>query len=114
MDPMNLLSMLPASSDITLVQVDAEVDQTDDSYILRLDLPGVELEDINLTVVGDAINIAWTRARRNWKDSFRGVLHCPRLGDPSSITASMKSGVLTLAVAKVRPAEGRKVEVLAG
>jgi HSP20 family molecular chaperone IbpA len=117
MEPMELFGLLleelarPAASAAQLVQVEAEVDQTDDSYILRMDLPGVELEDVHLDVIGDAINIAWTRTRRSGKDSFYGVLHCPRRGDPNSITASMKSGVLILSVAKLK---GHRVEVQAG
>ena len=84
-----------------------EVDSTGDDVNITMDLPGVELEDINLEV--DEYNIVITAKNgvRNYKfnRTFKFSL------DANKAKATFKNGVLNVSVEKVAKPDMKKVTI---
>jgi len=99
--------------------------QEGDRFIVRFDLPGVDLSSIDLTVDKNVLNV---RAERRWQPAegqevliaeraqgaFTRQLFLGDTLDAQGVQASYEQGVLTLTIPMVEQAKPRKVEVTAG
>lgn len=89
-----------------------DIYETDDHYILNAELPGVTREDIHVEVSGSDLTIRGERradalcAEENYyrlegiRGEFRRTFSLPELIDGAHIRASLKDGVLNLAIPK--------------
>lgn len=95
-----------------------DVRETEESYILEAELPGVALEDITLTTEDDVLTIAADVNIRNDEEREGYVMHERRSGHlerrfslegicQEGITADSRNGILTVVLPKVKP-EGAK------
>jgi HSP20 family protein len=101
----------------------ADVSETDDAYLIEVDLPGVKSKDINIEVVGNELLITGEvkqterkgllrrKQRRVGEFEFRIVL--PQEVDDDRIEANLADGVLTVRVPK-RETKSRRVNVTEG
>jgi len=94
----------------------------DDSFVVNLDLPGVEPGSIDLTVERNSLTVS---AERRWEpaegdqvvasERRQGTFsRQPLLGDgldPERIHASYENGVLTVTIPVAASAQPRKIEV---
>ncbi len=100
-----------------------DVRETDDSFELTLDLPGIDpaavsvnYEDGMLTVSGkrdfseERSGETWHRIERSFGTFARSV-RLPRTADADKIEAKFDKGVLTIAVPKAETAKPRTIEV---
>jgi HSP20 family molecular chaperone IbpA len=97
-----------------------------DRYVIQADLPGVEPDSLDVTIVGLSLTIRADRSKesteqkKDWVVRERGSWSFVRqftLGDdinPDGIEARYHDGVLTLAVPIVEGARRHKVQVLTG
>jgi HSP20 family protein len=100
-----------------------EVKETADSFVLRADVPGVEEKDLDIAVHNGVLTVSGSRAAEERREgesyalyerqygSFSRSFALPDLADGERIEATMKSGVLTLTVAKKAAAKPRKIEI---
>lgn len=94
--------------------------ETDDAYVLRADLPGldasdvkIELQDRVLTISGERHEereLGYHRVERSF-GAFRRSLTLPEGIDAEAITASFDKGVLTVQVPKPEERKPRRVEI---
>src|ERR1700704_3310330 len=101
----------------------ADVSETDDAYLVEVDLPGVKSEDINIEVVGNELRITGDvrqtkrkcllrrKQRRVGEFEFRITL--PHEIDDDRIEANLAEGALTVRVPK-QETKSRPVEVTEG
>jgi HSP20 family protein len=94
-----------------------------DDVVLRVDLPGVEQKDLDLTVEEGVLTIRGERKGaeemkeedyyccERWAGSFERSLALPAGVDAEKIKATFKSGVLEIHLPKVEKVRGRKVEI---
>lgn len=99
----------------------ADVSETDDAYIVEVELPGVKREDIGIEVFGNELTITGEvkerervgllrrRARRVGEFEYRASL--PRDVDADNIEATLSEGVLTVRVPKGQRAKPRRIEI---
>ncbi len=92
--------------------------------VVRVDLPGVEPKDVDVTVSGETLAIHGKRERtheekgRNYfyreagYGSFERSIALPKGVDPGQIKASFKHGVLELTVPMPKELSPRKVPVM--
>jgi HSP20 family protein len=97
--------------------------QRDDNYVISAELPGVQAEDLNVSVENDTLTIsAEKRDEYEGKESgvysrersFGRVSRSFQLGnqvDAEKIDAEYKNGVLTLTLPKAEQAKPREVKV---
>lgn len=101
----------------------ADVSETEERYLIELDLPGVRREDVTIDLTGDELAITGEiagreregvfhrRTRRTGRFSYRVTL--PRDVDGGKIEATMTDGVLTVRVPKSENAKPRRIAVSA-
>lgn len=103
----------------------AEIDEEDDAYIVRLELPGVAPDAIDIGIRDSELCVNGEVREEEGGDADRGVLRV-RVGrfhyhtslpsdvDASRVEASMDQGVLRLRVPKAEEAQGRRIPITAG
>lgn len=94
--------------------------ETDDAYVLRADLPGldpsevtIELQDRVLTISGERREereLGYHRVERSF-GAFRRSLTLPEGVDADAISASFDKGVLTVQVPKPEERKPRRVQI---
>jgi HSP20 family protein len=101
----------------------ADIEETEDAWIIEADLPGVdrkdidlELRDSELVITGEIKTkerkgILRRRTRRTGRFEYRVVL--PGLTDGEQVDAKLHDGVLTVRVPRPEQARPRRVEVKA-
>lgn len=103
------------------VMAPADIEETDDAYIIELDLPGikpgdvnVELRDSDLRITGEIkerqrTGVLRRQARRTGR--FEHVVTLPNDIDPNQLEARLSNGVLTVRAAKAPTSQPRRVEI---
>lgn len=76
------------------------VEQDDKAWTLRLDVPGVAREDLNIGIEGAVVRIE-TRAEA--PRQFKAAYELPQDIDTAASEAKLENGVLTLRLAKLEP-----------
>jgi len=99
----------------------ADVEETDDAYVVEVELPGVEREDLNVELAGrrlvvngerkerERVGILRRRTRTVGRFGYEVVL--PGEVDEDGVEASLGEGVLTVRVPKAAGARPRRIEV---
>ena len=103
-----------------------EIYETDDSYTVRMELPDIVQEDINISATEDSVTISGEReapegmAEENYilcercYGTFERTITFPTVINMDNIKANYENGVLELNVAKVAEAIGKKIEIATG
>jgi HSP20 family protein len=102
----------------------ADVTETDDAYLIELDLPGVNRKDLTLAVAGDQLRVSgeivekekvgWLRHHTRRVGQFHYQTLLPGGIDTDHISADLADGVLTVRVPKTETAKPRRITVNAG
>ena len=99
----------------------ADVEESDDAYLVEIELPGVRREDVSvelglgeLVVTGEIIErkrlgFMRTRTRRTGRFDYR--LSLPADVDSDAVSAVLSDGVLTVRVPKTEQAKRRRIAV---
>jgi HSP20 family protein len=102
-----------------------DVYETEDKIELRLDLPGIDPENVDLTVEDSTLTVSGTREfrREDSEENFRRVerrfgsftrsLGLPATADAERIQATFDKGVLTVEVPKREEAKPKRIEIKA-
>jgi len=97
-----------------------ETEETDDSYLVRAELPGMKSDDVDVELRGNELRITGevneestgkTLRHRHGKFAYRTTL--PVGADPHKIDAQLADGILTVRVPKAAQAQSRRIEVKA-
>ena len=113
-----MLNQLPA----------VDIRETENAYVLDMDLPGYDEKNIEVHVDGSSLTIASKQeeARDVKKDeenqgtyvlrerrthSFSRSFKLPENADPESVTAAFKNGILSLQIKKRAEAQKRTIQI---
>jgi HSP20 family protein len=99
-----------------------DITETDDSYLIDLELPAVAREDIKVSVNDGLLTVSGERKseiRENGKmhrveryyGKFQRSFRLPENVSEESIKASSDNGVLKLQIAKTKPVQPHMIEV---
>lgn len=102
----------------------ADVQEFADRFVLTLDLPGVALESIDVTLEHGVLSVSGDRKRETGQSAERarverpyGRFHrrftLPDIVDAASVRAAARNGVLEVTIPKQPKAQPRRVEVAA-
>ena len=116
-------SRVPASGEIMTWAPRVDVTQHKDELVIRVDLPGVEKNDVKINVGEDAITIHGERHRaqeeardgmyrieRNYGAFYRTIA-LPAGAITDQANASFKNGVLEIRMPAAPSAEGRPIDI---
>lgn len=118
--------MAPITSGARRWSPDFEVRETKSSYVFKADLPGTKKEDLDISLVGNRLQVSGRRdeeeeARddtyyayeRNY-GSFTRTFTLPDTADTEHVSSELRDGVLTLVVPKKPEAQPRKIQIGTG
>jgi HSP20 family protein len=100
-----------------------EVKETNDSFVLRADIPGVEEKDLDIAVHNGVLTVSGRRQAEERREgetfalyerqygSFSRSFALPDMADGDRIDAQLTNGVLTLSIAKKAEAKPRKISI---
>ena len=98
-----------------------DIEETDDSYVLEVELPGVRREDVDLQVDEGRLRLTGTRRERErvgllrhrtrTTGRFSLSVSLPVPVDADGVTASLDSGLLTVVVPKAEHARRRRIPI---
>lgn len=102
-----------------------DVYETEDEIVATLELPGIEPDDVEVSVEDSTLSIvgkrelssevkeeSYHRVERRY-GSFARAVTLPQTADTDKVRASFDKGVLTVEIPKVEKAKPRKIEVKA-
>lgn len=100
-----------------------DVVENGDALVLYADLPGMDVEDLDIEVENNVLCVSGERTPPELAEGQRPILAerlfgrfqrnftLPRTVDPEQITARLDNGSLIIHLPKVPEAKGRKIEV---
>jgi len=109
------------NEDIDFVSPRIDISETQDKFILTVELPGMTPEDFKIEVTNDTIIISGEKKNENKESkeryhlferrygSFERRLRFPTFVDKDRVTSSFKNGVLKLEIPKKETTDGRKI-----
>ncbi|MFG2056170.1 Hsp20/alpha crystallin family protein [Micromonospora sp. NPDC048930] len=99
----------------------ADVTETDDAYLIDIEVPGVNRKDLTVEVAGTELRVSgeivekekvgWLRHRTRRVGQFAYRTTLPGDIDAEHITANLADGVLTVRVPKTETAKPRRITV---
>ena len=99
----------------------ADLEETDDAYLVEIELPGVKRDDVSVEVAGRRLTVSGERKERQRVGILRrrtrtaGRFHyevvLPGEVEEEGVTASMEEGVLTVRVPKPASERPRRIAV---
>ena len=104
----------------------ADVRDADDHIVVELEAPGLDKDDIDVTVDGHRLIITGTKRYESERKegsmriserafgSFQRVIPLPEEATAAGAEARYKRGVLTLKVPKATPPKARKISITSG
>jgi HSP20 family protein len=111
----------PAAWSAMAVPVDVE--ETDNAYIVDVDLPNVNPEDATIEMRGEELRVSGQFQERDREGvlrrqnrptgDFEYIVDLPSDIDPNRVEAMYNDGVLTVTVAKAQNAQPRRIEISA-
>lgn len=116
-DPMGGIGSQQASVWVPAV----DIEETDDSYVLETDLPGVKRDNVNVELRDNEVRITGAieekqrtgvlRRQTRRAGQFELVVSLPGDIDPNKVEASLQDGVLNVRVGKAAASQPRQIEV---
>jgi HSP20 family protein len=126
-DPFSGMTALPSligQSDVMWMP-EFEVKETPEAYLFKADLPGVKLEDLDISLVRNRLVVSGKREAEQQQEgdtfyalersygSFTRAFTLPADIDADSVRGDLKDGVLTLTIAKRPEEQPKKIEIKA-
>jgi len=100
-----------------------DVSETDDHIIVKADLPGVDVKDLDISIVGNVLTVrgekkqekeekneSYHRIERSY-GSFSRSISLPAEVNPDAVEAVYKDGVLKLTIPKAEKSKPKKIEI---
>jgi len=89
--------------------------ENDESYVARVELPGVKKTDLKIELDDGLLRLAFER-KRGQDDSEKvekreQVLRVPETVNPEGISASLENGILEFTLAKAEEAKPVRIEI---
>ena len=100
-----------------------DVAETDDAFVVTVDLPGFTREDVSVRMMGQTLEVSADREERHEEgdeEYIRRERHHQSVGrsvslpdevDPESVTARINNGVLTVTVPRSETTQSHEIEI---
>lgn len=100
-----------------------DMNETDNAFVVKLDVPGVKLEDLNLEVEGDRLFVSGERCKETEEEKkgsfysersygeFCRMFTLPEGADTENVEAEYQDGILKIQIPKIEAAKGRQIPI---
>lgn len=99
----------------------ADVEETDDAYLVEIELPSVKKEDVDIQITGRRLSVSgerkekervgWLRRRERIVGRFAYEMTLPGAVDEDAVEAHLGEGVLTVRVPKPESERPRRIKI---
>jgi HSP20 family protein len=101
-----------------------DISESDNSYAIKADLPGMDKKDINISIENGVLSITGEKVDEHKKEKgkyyhlersygkFSRTFYLPEGADAEKITAAMKNGVLELEIPKTEKQKPKNIEIM--
>jgi HSP20 family protein len=122
-DRLNMMirSLFGDSAAMSPMVMPVDVEETDDAYIVDIDLPNVKPQDVSLEMRGEELLLTGQFRQREHhgkvhrhnrpEGDFEYAVDLPSDIDGNRIDATYDSGVLTVRIGKTQQAQPRRIEI---
>ena len=103
------------------LSVPVDIEETDDAYIVDVDLPNVSPEGVDIEMRGEELRISGNfreqdrggvkRRQNRQSGEFEYVIDLPSDIDADKVDATYDNGALTVTVGKAKDAQARRIEI---
>lgn len=126
LDQMMDRAILESPSRGVVGRLPLDVYQTEDTVVIKATAPGVQPEDLSVSITGDTVQIKGEMKEDKEKEdgayilrerrvgTFSRTLALPTLVDSDKAEASFKDGILTLTLPKSEQVKPKQISVKAG
>jgi HSP20 family protein len=101
--------------------IPVDIEETDDAYVVDVDLPNVNPDDVTIEMRGEELRISGQfeqrersgvmRRQNRQQGEFEYVVDLPSDLDPDRVDATYDRGVLRISVSKAQDAQPRRIEI---
>jgi len=100
-----------------------DLSETDDAFRIRLDVPGMEKDDITINLQNNTLTVSGERSSERTEEgeeyvrverafgNFHRTFTLPDAVDPENVEAAYDNGVLTIHVPKTEKSTRRQIEI---
>ena len=100
-----------------------DIRETDDTYVVDVDIPGMRKEDVRVEVLNDVLTLSGEREQEDWSEekgyrrverrygNFRRSVKLPGEVDAEKVTGVFKEGVLEVTLPKRESAKSKVVAI---
>jgi len=100
-----------------------DVIENDQNYVVRCEVPGIELKDMELSIVSNVLTIKGEKKTNDnenqltfykkecWTGTFQRTVSLPKSADAEKISAELKEGILTVNLPKKEEAKPKQISV---
>ena len=118
-----LFGMAPAGMAVRMpaMPTAADIEETDDAFMVDIDLPGVKPGDVNVEVRENELRLSGEIKEKERKGilrrqtrrvgQFEHVVRLPNEVDPDKVEATLHDGVLSIRLGKSRSRQPKRVQV---
>jgi HSP20 family protein len=111
---------------IMTVRPSVEIEETDNAFNLKLEVPGLEVKDLDIRVAEDTVKISGERKKESKTEEkgfvrsefsygrFERVIPLPTRIQNDQVTAEYKNGILTMMLPKAEEEKQKVVKVNLG
>ncbi len=104
----------------------ADIHETEDSFVVQFDLPGVEKQDVKVKFEDDTLIVSGERKHESKEDdksfhrveriygSFTRSVEMPKAVQAEKIDATFKNGVLEVTLPKAEEVKSKEIEIKVG
>ena len=104
-------------------QPTVDISETNDSLVVKAELPGLETEDVNVSISGDILTIKGEKKTEDeqkdehyhcverYSGSFQRVFQLPSGVKADEVKATFDKGVLKVTLPKVEEAKKKEIEI---
>ena len=116
-------SDVASSPSVSTWKPSVDISETEDEFIVTADLPGINREDLNVTVADGRLTLRGERRQATQESegsvhrvervygTFTRAFDLPTAVNAENITASYRDGVLSVSVPKAEEAKPKQIEV---
>lgn len=102
---------------------DCNIRESDNSYILQFDIPGIKKEDVKIEIESNRLTVSGERKKRkkekdekrflseSYYGTFMRSFTLPSAIDENKVDAQYEDGVLTVKIPKIETSRSREVKV---
>lgn len=99
------------SNQLTVEKNGYKIEEEDQSFLLKIPLPGLSKKDITIEVSSGVLSISGKKTDSSWFGDFTKKFKIPLSVDPNEVGAKMEEGILTINLAKKKESLPKKIVV---